>query len=116
MNTAQIDLQQLRIKYILYKSKVRSALYGGSYDPDFFSPSSPVNSWFNTIGIERYGTEPELRELISIQNEMNAKVKYLTELYKSGKIDQAYGGLPVIEAQSDRFLQLLDKLEKRLGV
>ena len=116
MNTAQIDLQQLRIKHILYKSKVRSALYGGAFDPDFFSPAGPVNNWLNTIGTERYGAEPELREMISIQTEMNAKVKYLTELYKSGKIDQAYEGLPVIETQSDRFLQLLDKLEKRLGV
>ena len=115
MNTAQVDLQQLRIKHILYKSKVRSALYGGTYDPEFFSNAGPVNQWFNAIGTQRYGTEPELRELISIQTEMNANVKYLTDLYKNGKIDQAYEGLSTIEAQSDRFLFLLDKLEKRLS-
>lgn len=36
MNLAQIDFQQLRIKHILYKSKVRSVLYGGDYDEAFF--------------------------------------------------------------------------------
>ncbi len=44
MNQAQVDFQQLRIKHILFKSKVRSVLYGGSYDAEFFSPSGPLNT------------------------------------------------------------------------
>ena len=115
MNPAQIDLQQLRIKHILYKSKVRSALYGGSYDPEFFSPAGPVNQWFSSIGLVKYPTEAEIRELNQIQTDLNTSVKYLTDLYSSGKIDQAFDGLSKIESQSDRFLHLVTQLEAKMG-
>ena len=115
MNPAQIDLQQLRIKHILYKSKVRSAIYGGTFDPEFFSPAGPVNVWFDTIGLVKYRSEPEIRELSQIQSQLNTSVKLLTDLHKNGKIDQAYDGLSKIESQSDRFLELVSKLEQKLA-
>lgn len=115
MNTAQVDLQQLRIKHILYKSKVRSALYGGTYDDAFFSRLGPVDSWLNTIGLVKYRNEPEMQELVRLQTDLNTSVSYLTSLYKNGRIDEAYGGLSTIEDKSDQFLALIKKLEQRLG-
>lgn len=114
MNTAQTDLQQLRIKHILYKSKVRAALYGGTYDPEFFSVNGPVNVWFETIGKVKYWQEPEIKELLLIQNELNTVVKYLTDLYSKGKIDQAHEELRQIENKSERFVELVTKLEAKL--
>ena len=115
MNAAQTDLQQLRIKHILYKSKVRAALYGGTIDPIFFSANGQVNQWLDQVGLVKFRQEPEIRELILIQTELNATVKYLTELYKSGKIDQAHDGLSKIESQSEKFIKLVSQLESRFS-
>ncbi|WP_026461986.1 hypothetical protein [Adhaeribacter aquaticus] len=115
MNQAQVDFQQLRIKHILFKSKVRSVLYGGSYDAEFFSPNGPINIWFNAIGLSRYRNETEMRELIQVQQELNATANLLFNLYKSGKIEQAHDGLNKIDLLSERFTKILSALEGKLA-
>lgn len=114
MNSAQIDLQQLRIKHILYKSKVRSVLYGGTFDETFFSPAGPVGFWLNNTGMPKYGTEPEMREMVQTHQEMNSTALRLFKIYNSGQIDQAHDGFKNIERQSEQFLSLLSRLEEKL--
>jgi hypothetical protein len=114
MNSAQIDFQQLRIKHILYKSKVRSVLYGGTFDEAFFSHTGPVNFWFNDTGMSKYGHEPEMKQLAETHQELNNTALNLFKLYNSGQIDQAHDGLKTIERKSEYFLNLLSQLETRL--
>lgn len=114
MNAAQIDFQQLRIKHILYKSKVRSVLYGGTLDETFFSPAGPVSTWFTTIGLVKYFKEPGMTDLARVHQDINTTANGLFRLYKSGKIDQAHDGLRIIEKKSEEFLQHLLRLENRL--
>jgi hypothetical protein len=114
MNLPQIDFQQLRIKHILYKSKVRSMLYGGAFDEAFFSRSGPIDIWFSTVGDVRYASESEMGELVKVHRELEATTLELYRLYKGGKIDEAHDGLKSIEKHSDQFLSLLSKLEQRL--
>ncbi|RDV13628.1 histidine kinase [Pontibacter diazotrophicus] len=114
MNLAQVDFQQLRIKHILYKSKVRSMLYGGAFDEAFFSRSGPVSIWFTTIGLVRYIDESEVKELAKVHQEMDIITLDLYRLYRNGKIDEAHEGLRNVEKQSERFLALLLLLENRL--
>jgi uncharacterized protein YdaL len=116
MNLAQVDFQQLRIKHILYKSKVRSMLYGGTYDPTFFSATGPVSQWFTATGQIKYNREPELPALINVHQELNTAATQMHRLYTSGKIDEAHDGLKHIEKKSDQFLELLAQMEKRLAV
>ena len=114
MNLAQVDFQQLRIKHILYKSKVRSMLYGGAFDEAFFSKSGPVGVWFSTVGQVRYANESEMGQLAKVHRELDATTMELYRLYRDGKIDQAHDGLRDIEKQSDQFLSLLSTMEQRL--
>ncbi len=116
MNLAEIDFQQLRIKHILYKSKVRSVLYvyGGEYDSSFFAGDSPVNTWFSTIGLKKYRHEPVMQSLFSLQQDMDNTARQLFTLYKSGKIDLAQQGLSRIEEKSEKFISLLSQLENNL--
>lgn len=114
MNLAQVDIQQLRIKHILYKSKVRAILYGRAFDNDFFSGSGPVGTWFSAVGQVRYADEPETRQLAKVHQELDATTRQLYKLYSSGKIDEAHEELRTIEKLSDRFLEMLSKLEDRL--
>ncbi|KAA3439861.1 histidine kinase [Rufibacter hautae] len=115
MNQAQVDFQQLRIKHILFKSKVRSVLYGGTHDADFFSRNGPINIWFNSVGFSRYRNVSEVLELKQVQQDLSAAADSLFSLYDKGKIDEAQNGLGTIEKLSERFLQLLSKLEGKLA-
>lgn len=116
MNQAQIDCQQLRIKHILYKSKVRSVLYGGSYDSTFFSTTGPVAAWFSTIGFLRYQKVPELKKLGVLQQEMDGLVRQLIGLYQGGRIEQAHEGFRELENKSELFLGLLSQMEQRVAI
>ena len=115
MNAAQVDLQQLRIKHILYKSKVRSILYGGTFDETFFSHTGPVSFWINSTGLARYGHEPEMKSLATLNSDLNGIALELIRLYQSGSIDVAHDGLKKIEKKSEEFLTLLSALETKLA-
>jgi len=115
MNAAQVDLQQLRIKHILYKSKVRSILYGGTFDETFFSHTGPVSFWMNSTGLAKYGHEPEMKSLANLNSDLNTIALELIRLYQSGSIDVAHDGLKKIEKKSEEFLNLLSTLETKLA-
>jgi hypothetical protein len=114
MEAAQVDFQQLRIKHILYKTKLRSVLYGGSFEESFFSPSGPLGHWFNTIGLTRYGQYPEMRELFQLHQQLNSFALQLIGLYRRGQIDQAHHELKDLDERSEQFLAVLSRLEKVL--
>lgn len=116
MDAAQVDFQQLRIKHILYKSKVRSVLYGGAFEETFFSPAGPMDLWFNTIGLDRYGQHAEMRDLFQVHQHINSTSLQLIGLYQRGQIDQAHHDLQLIDQQSTLFLDLLSRLDQKLTV
>lgn len=116
MNAAQIDLQQIRIKHILFKSKVRSVLYGGTLDNVFFSDNGPINQWFKQVGAIKYAQEPELLALQKLHKDLSHHAQGLFALYQGGNIDQAHAGIKDIEKLSDSFQEMLSKLEKRLAL
>ena len=116
MNAAQVDFQQIRIKHILFKSKVRSVLYGGAVDNVFFSEAGPISQWFVQIGNAKYAGEPELYTLQKTHRDLLANAQQLFSLYRSGSIDQAHAGMKDIEKLSDRFQDLLAQVEKRLAL
>ena len=116
MNLTEADFQQLRIKHILFKSKVRSVLYvsGGEYNATFFSTDSPVNQWLHTVGLVKYRHEPGIMALLQLQQDMDNTARQLFNLYKSGKIDLAQQGLSTIEEKSAKFISLLSELEYKV--
>ncbi|RNI23586.1 CZB domain-containing protein [Rufibacter latericius] len=114
MNAAQSDLQQLRIKLILFKSKVRSAVYGGTPDEEFFSSSGPVSQWFRTIGAVRYSHLAEYSAMAKIFKELQTTAAHLIGLYRSGKIEEAHEGLQNIDKLSEQLTRLISALEVRL--
>jgi hypothetical protein len=116
MNSAQVDIQQIRIKHILFKSKVRSVLYGGVLDNTFFSNAGPISQWFVQIGNARYGSEPEYNSLFKTHGELLSTAQGLFSLYQSGRIEQAHQGMKDIEKLSDKFQDLLKQIEARFAL
>ena len=114
MEISQIDFQQLRIKHLLYKSKVRSMLYGGAFDASFFSVTGPVQMWFDTVGKVKYADVPEITALAKLHSELDIATLALYRLYNDGNLEQAHDGFRNIETRSDEFLELLTNLDNRL--
>lgn len=112
MNAVQLDIQQLRIKHILFKSKLRSVLYGGNIDEAFFSDQGPVGQWFAQVGFTKYRTLDQVQQLYKLHLELSAAARQLVSLYQRSKIEEAHDGLRTIDLMSERFLDLLANVEK----
>lgn len=113
MNLVQLDIQQLRIKHILFKSKLRSVLYGGNYEEAFFTDQGPVGQWFIHVGMPRYSHIGLMQELYRVHQELNLLAKQLIALYKNSKIEEAHEGLRAIDQKSDRFQELMLHLDQQ---
>lgn len=113
MELAQLDFQQLRVKHIFFKSKVRTVLYGGGYDSAFFTHENPVSAWFSTVGNVKYYTEPELRQLFQLHRNFNNLANQLINKYQQDQIEQSHAGLNELNEMSDTFLSTLSDFEKR---
>ena len=114
MDLARIDFQQLRVKHIFFKSKVRAVLFGSSYDAALFGDGNPVNNWFDTVGNASYMQEPELKKLIGLHQDFKKLALELFSYYESGRIEQAHIGMAAINELSENFLQVLTQLETRI--
>jgi hypothetical protein len=56
-----------------------------------------------------------MQQLLHMHQDLKQSVNRLTDLYKKGKLEEAYEGLSTVEAASEKFLKLVAQLEQRLG-
>ncbi|TPE45308.1 histidine kinase [Pontibacter mangrovi] len=113
MELARLDFQQLRVKHIFCKSKVRTVLYGAGDDSSFFQSQNPVSLWFTSVGQVKYGKEPEMQHLHRLHRDFSVLSDELIKKYKSGQIEQAHAGLAELGEMSDKFLKIVSSLEMR---
>lgn len=115
MQTNNFDIQQGRLKHFLYKSKLRSVLYGSEVEDSFFAPrTSPFGEWIYNKGMVKYVHLAEMRELERLYKEMSVFVNELTTMYRRGKMQEARDAFPKVEKYSEKILSLLDSIEKRI--
>lgn len=64
MDVNTLDLQQARIKQILFKSQLRSVLYGvREADEGMFSAQNcALGQWLSTVIKPKFGGRPEVRQ------------------------------------------------------
>lgn len=103
-----LDIQQARIKFILFKSKLRSALYGGQLDETLVSPRENIlGQWLYSSALQKYSFIPEIRELEKLNLSIITKATSLINLYKRGLIDEARNGLAILDLDEAELLKLL---------
>ena len=112
MNSVQLDIQQLRIKHILFKSRLRSVLFGGDFDEGFFSERGPVDTWFAEVGMPKYSQFEQIKELYRIHRELIVLARQLISLYHNSRIEEAHDGLRLVDQKSEIFLRLLSMVEQ----
>ncbi|GAA4354666.1 hypothetical protein GCM10023185_16700 [Hymenobacter saemangeumensis] len=117
MALSHLDFQQARIKQVLFKSRLRSVLYGvREAEPELFSVAhSPLGEWIQTVVKARFGTSAQVRELERLLKQMLDKGQELAALYQRGKIEEARAGLEQIDGYSRRIELALQSLERESG-
>jgi hypothetical protein len=107
-----LNFQQARIKQILFKSQLRSVLYGVREASDaLFSPrENALGQWLTTVVKPQYGARPEMREADRLLRQMLETGRELVTQYQRGHIEEARGGLGRIDAHGEQLLAVLSRL------
>jgi hypothetical protein len=113
MDISALDFQQASIKQVLFKSRLRSVLYGvREADPTLFSPElNPLGQWLSTVVKPRYGAHAEVREIERLLQRMLSAGQSLVSQYQRGHIEEARAGMDQINQYSDQLTALLKQLE-----
>ncbi len=115
MNLSSLDFQQARIKQVLFKSRLRSVLYGvREADEALLSPQhNPLAEWLRTVMVPQYGHHNEVADIQRNLSQMLAVGQDLLSQYRRGLIEEARAGLSRIDHHADRITALLLSLEER---
>ena len=113
MPLTTLDFQQARIKQVLFKSRLRSVLYGvREAEPELFELAhNPLAQWLSNVAKPHYSNSPEvvsLKQTIQQQLDMG---RTLVAQYRRGQMEEARTGLEKIDSFASQIEQLLQRLE-----
>ncbi|MBF9144263.1 hypothetical protein [Hymenobacter properus] len=118
MALSSFDFQQARVKQVLFKSRLRSVLYGvREAEPALFSlAENPLGQWLQTSVKPTLGGQPEVREIERVLQQMLTKGQDLVTSYTRGHIEESRAGLDQINSYADHIENLLHRLEQGAAV
>lgn len=116
MNLIQLDFEQAKTRHILFKTRLRSLLYGASLDDSSVvsAVECPFGKWLHDHALQVYSHIPATQALQQTHNKIHFEAKSLLELYKNGKIDEAREGLLRIDELSHQVVEILLSIEKQV--
>lgn len=113
MDLLELDFEQARAKHLLFKTKLRSYLYGIPIDETALVNYTlcEVGQWIYGHALEKFGHIPEMQELEKVHKKLHIYTSELVDLYKKGKIENAREGLGTIELIASNLTALLSITE-----
>lgn len=114
MSVNPFEFQQARVKQVLFKSRLRSAIYGvRAADADLCAlPSNPLHQWIEQYLRPQLGNTAEVRQLDQALARMLQRGDALLEHYRHGRLEEARTGLSGIETDATEIDKLLTALER----
>jgi hypothetical protein len=114
MDITNLDFQQARIKQVLFKSRLRSVLYGVREADDalFSMRENPLGEWLNTVVKPKYSAYPEVREIERVLQQMLTAGQSLVRQYQRGQLEESRTGLEQIDGYAEQIVALLQKMEQ----
>ena len=114
MPLSALDFQQARVKQVLFKSRLRSVLYGvREAEPSLFSLSeNPLGQWVSTTLKPAYGVRPEVTGIERLLRQTLDTGQALVRQHQRGEMEQARQGLDQIERLATEIDGLLTAIEK----
>ncbi len=115
----QLDFEQAKAKHLLFKSKLRSILYGAQLNdeaPVLSHYECAVGKWIYSHALKAYAHIPEMLELEKVHADIHTSAGELVALYKEGKVEEARKGLILMEKIADHLVGLLTLVEHKLSI
>jgi PAS domain S-box-containing protein len=114
-----LDFEQAKAKHLLFKSKLRSILYGAKLTdeaPVLSQFECTVGKWIYNHALKAYGHIPEMQELEKVHADIHISARELVSLHKDGKEEEARKGLIDMEKIADHIVGLLAIVEHKLSI
>ncbi len=114
-----LDFEQAKAKHLLFKSKLRSILYGSELideTPVLSHYECAVGKWIYNHALKAYGHIPEMLDLEKVHADIHNSARELIAQYKEGKQDEARKGLTGMEKIADHLISLLAIVEHKLSI
>jgi hypothetical protein len=113
MELTALDFQQARVKQVLFKSRLRSVLYGvREAEPSLFMmQENPLGQWVATVLKPQFAFRPEVAGIERLIRQMLDTGQALVRQHQRGEMEQARAGLEQIEHLATEIDQLLTTLE-----
>jgi uncharacterized membrane protein YccC len=113
MELTALDFQQARVKQVLFKSRLRSVLYGvREAEPSLFAlQENPLGQWLQTVLKPQYGQRPEIAGIERLLRQTLDTGQSLVRQHQRGEMEQARAGLEQIERLASEIDQLLTAVE-----
>ncbi|GGE94831.1 CZB domain-containing protein [Hymenobacter cavernae] len=110
------DFETALVKHLLFKSKLRSFLYGSgtAEEPIRDANTCALGKWINERALVQYGHLPEAQELDRVHRQVHQVANRLMDLHVAGQAEQAIAGLSDVQVLTDRISQLLRTMENKL--
>ncbi|QKG59181.1 hypothetical protein GKZ68_21085 (plasmid) [Hymenobacter sp. BRD128] len=109
------EFQQARVKQVVFKSRLRSVLYGvRDAEPDLCAlPANPLHQWVEQHLRPSYPAAAELPQLDAVLRRQLARGQALLDQYRRGRIEEARAGLTALDADAAEIDGLLQSLEQQ---
>jgi hypothetical protein len=115
MDLLELDFEQARARHILFKTKLRSVLYGAELDitPVISHVACPVGQWIYDHALKVYGHIPEMQKLEEVHKQLHEQAHQLILKYRAGHVQQAREGLVPLEETATAMIAWLNTVETK---
>ena len=116
MPLSSFDFQQARVKQVVFKSRLRSVLYGvREAEPALFAyAENPLGQWIQTVLKPELGSPAAVRELENTLQQLLRTGQDLASRYQRGLIEEARNGLEQVNTFAEQIERQLLSLESSL--
>ena len=117
MNELKHEFESALTKHILFKSKVKSYLYGSNTPLESIFDLRQCNFgiWLQNNGLPLYGHVPEMQQLDQVHRNIHEHAIKLINLKKAGQTEEAISGITKLEEIAIQITQLLQIIQKKLS-
>lgn len=112
------EFESATVKHILFKSKVKSYLYGADTDlePIVNYRVCSFGQWIYEKGMPLFGNMPEMQQLEKVHKEIHDFASYLVKLKQQNQSEKALEELPNLESKANEIFALLKIVQERAGI
>ncbi|KAA5539243.1 CZB domain-containing protein [Adhaeribacter rhizoryzae] len=118
MSDLKYVFESAKIKHIVFKSKVKSYLYGSD------TPLGPIlnyrqcsfGEWIYDVGLTRFNNLPEMHELEKVHRDIHDHAIYLVNLKQADQTEKALAGLPQLEILAENIVKLLQQIQEKAEI